>query len=97
MIGILQNEDIPTFDAMIKFLLEVYPHLETARTISLVDGDQANINSIQRLLRGSRIMTCLYHINENVKTYIIPWLKKKTQVIDVEPEDVFPDDESHRW
>ena len=72
VIGVLQHEDVPTFDAMITFLLEIYPSLKTARTITLVDGDQANMNSIQRLLRWSRLMTCLYHISENAKNYISP-------------------------
>ena len=103
VIAMVQHEDIPTFDAMTDFLLYIYPQLKTARTVCLVDGDQANMNSIERKLTNTKLMACLYHISNNVKSYIIPWLKRKmksrnvgshSENIEVEDEDSVNDDES---
>ena len=86
----LLHEDITTFDSFIDFVTDEYPILKDRKTISLVDGDQANFNSIERKLRKSTIVTCLYHISGNVKQYIMPWLKKKVITIndDIEDEQV---------
>ena len=71
-VALITNEDSRTFEHNFRFILEEYPHLETAVFVLLVDGDPAKILAARTVFKNVIIILCLYHLMENFAKHCRP-------------------------